>query len=231
MSLLGNQLDRLLRQSQEQQSVGIPIGPDSSLVIAEIVLSAVDTVLHNRIPGLNGLRYMDEYELVFPDRSGAELGLAALQETLLDFQLRLNPRKTSIEQAPVELEREWVHEFLRFKFSRNSKFQTKDLLHYFDLIGRYSCLFPQDPVSSYALARLRREPIARSNSGLFQSLLAEVVTTEPSSVRYYFEVLARCKSRGHAIDLQLTEMTLNHIIHASTPFGGTTRLHGHSGRC
>lgn len=39
---VGNQLDQLLRSCQDEQTNGIPIGPDSSLLVAEIILSAID---------------------------------------------------------------------------------------------------------------------------------------------------------------------------------------------
>jgi hypothetical protein len=41
-ALLGDRLDRLMRKGQDNQAVGIPIGPDTSLVVAEILLSVID---------------------------------------------------------------------------------------------------------------------------------------------------------------------------------------------
>ncbi len=91
-NLYGNKLDALLRMAQDQQTVGIPIGPDTSLVVAEIVLSAIDQELTKSVANIRGLRYSDDFELYSPDPSAAEGGIAALQQTLLEFELRLNPR-------------------------------------------------------------------------------------------------------------------------------------------
>jgi len=41
-ALLGNQIDKLVREGQDRQTVGIPVGPDTSLILAEIVLAQVD---------------------------------------------------------------------------------------------------------------------------------------------------------------------------------------------
>ncbi|SNB85411.1 hypothetical protein SAMN06265338_1542 [Rhodoblastus acidophilus] len=41
-SIYGNQLDWLLRQAQDGQTVGIPVGPDFSRIISEIIGSAID---------------------------------------------------------------------------------------------------------------------------------------------------------------------------------------------
>src|SRR5262249_36909651 len=55
---IGNEIDRALRNAQDGQTLGIPVGPDSSLVIAEIIATAVDA----RLPrGMRGFRYIDDY--------------------------------------------------------------------------------------------------------------------------------------------------------------------------
>lgn len=43
--LLGDQLDTLLQRLNDGQTHGIPIGPDTSLVVAEILLAAADQAL------------------------------------------------------------------------------------------------------------------------------------------------------------------------------------------
>jgi hypothetical protein len=63
-SLLGNQLDELVRATQDSQSVGIPIGPDTSLIISEIIGTAIDLELRERLSAANikmqGHRYLDD---------------------------------------------------------------------------------------------------------------------------------------------------------------------------
>ena len=51
-----NQLYEALRDLQDGQTIGIPIGPDASLVIAEIIACAIDQILaeHNLV----GMRFM-----------------------------------------------------------------------------------------------------------------------------------------------------------------------------
>jgi len=73
---LGNKLDRLVRNGQDGQTLGIPVGPDTSLVIAEIVASAVDETLQSdRHSNIEGFRYYDDYELVFDTSLEAESAL------------------------------------------------------------------------------------------------------------------------------------------------------------
>jgi len=100
----GDLIDRALRNQQDGQTVGIPIGPDSSLVVAEVVLTAVDLAIAARRP--RGFRLIDDYELGFSTLADAEQALMELQGTLAEYELNLNPRKTRIVEGPLPL-RAW----------------------------------------------------------------------------------------------------------------------------
>ena len=41
-TLLGNQLDKAIRNGQDGQTVGIPVGPDASHIASEIIAAAID---------------------------------------------------------------------------------------------------------------------------------------------------------------------------------------------
>ena len=88
-NLLGNVLDLIIRNSQEQQTLGIHIGPDCSLVIAEIILSAVDAALLST-GAVNGFRYLDDYEFGFATYSEGEQALADLQGVLRAYPTTLD---------------------------------------------------------------------------------------------------------------------------------------------
>src|SRR6266404_2258130 len=103
---LGNQLDELLRNCQDGQTNGIPIGPDTSLLMAELLLSRIDAELEKR--NISGLRYVDDYELGFDTEAEALEGLSILQEALLRFELHLNPSKTRILPLPQRIEETWA---------------------------------------------------------------------------------------------------------------------------
>jgi glycosyltransferase A (GT-A) superfamily protein (DUF2064 family) len=50
--MLGNKIDKALIAMNDGQTHGVPIGPDTSLVVAEIVLAAADELLETRCKGL-----------------------------------------------------------------------------------------------------------------------------------------------------------------------------------
>jgi hypothetical protein len=114
--LLGNRIDELLRNCQDGQTNGIPIGPDTSLALAEILLTQVDQKLSRR--KLRGLRYIDDYELVFDSESDALAALSRMEESLLEFELHLNPSKTRVFSLPQSLEDSWVAELKNMDLER-----------------------------------------------------------------------------------------------------------------
>jgi hypothetical protein len=113
--LLGSRIDYALQVMNEGQTHGIPIGPDVSLVAAEILLAAADKDLLQRCPSLvQGFRYVDDYELSFAKLRDAEQVLMELQGILTTYELNLNPRKTRIEELPRSLESSWGAELARY---------------------------------------------------------------------------------------------------------------------
>lgn len=106
--LIGNLIDTWVRNGQDGQTMGIPIGPDTSLIIAEVVLSAIDKQIHRKQPRVRGFRWFDDYELNTSSRDHAEVALGALQEALGGYEIALNSEKTAITELPCELEQQWV---------------------------------------------------------------------------------------------------------------------------
>ncbi len=87
--------DRFSRSIFNNQTIGIPIGPDTSRLIAELILSRIDLELAEKFPMLEGIRYIDDYEFAFATRSKAEEVLSHLQHLLNEFELALNTNKTT----------------------------------------------------------------------------------------------------------------------------------------
>jgi len=89
-NLLGNRLDLWLRETQDKQTGGIPIGPDTSFLIGEVLGTALDLHLQSKLSSLRGTRSIDDYYLYFSTVSDAEKGLAALHEVSREFDLEIN---------------------------------------------------------------------------------------------------------------------------------------------
>jgi hypothetical protein len=126
---LGSTLDGLIQACQSGQTRGIPIGPAVSMLLSELLLTKVDARLKARRIS-DGFRYADDYELTFGERSQAERALAILEDALAEFELELNPAKTTIYELPQELENPGIQELRRFEFRPNH--ERSDLMHFFN---------------------------------------------------------------------------------------------------
>jgi hypothetical protein len=97
----GNQIDTWMRETQDRQTGGIPIGPDTSVLIAEVVASSMDLMIEKIMKQkLHGVRYIDDYHLYFKTRADAEKALAALHVVTQSFELQINGPKTEIIEIP-----------------------------------------------------------------------------------------------------------------------------------
>ena len=63
-------MDRVVQNGQDGQTKGIPMGPDVSLAIAEVLLTDIDKSISKEI-GNNYFRIMDDYEFAFDTYSEA----------------------------------------------------------------------------------------------------------------------------------------------------------------
>jgi hypothetical protein len=229
-SLLGNRLDKLVRNGQDGQTHGIPIGPDTSLVIAELILCTLDLEIEKRISNscsheYRGFRYSDDYEFVFLTRSEAETALSHLQKIFSDYELALNPNKTRIIELPCSLDSTWVLELSDYNFSNSKLAQMQDIIRYFDRAFQISKEIPQEPVLKYAIARLENfDGLHRDNWSLLENLLLQSITIESSTLRDALSIVQKHQIKEYPIDLGSLEKNLNLQIIQHAPLGHSSEV-------
>lgn len=217
-------LDAALRNCQDGQTLGVPIGSDTSLVVAELVLSEVDRLLQLEAPPSAGLRYYDDYELSYPTHAAATRGLAALQAILSDFQLELNRLKTRVAELLQPLDRPWVNKLRSFSVPRTGdRLQRVALLSYFDALNELSAAYPDDNVVEYAIGRLwrqtHREELSDYNAILIQNLVLQVLLARPSSSVECYQLLTLLQNKGLQLDLASLAANANSIIESQAGVG------------
>ncbi|HLG74571.1 MAG TPA: RNA-directed DNA polymerase, partial [Chloroflexota bacterium] len=216
-----NLLDTVVRHERNNQTNGIPIGPDTSLLVAEVVLTAADKAFAAQRIRCKGFRFVDDFELVCESRSQAEDALVALQRALKEIELDLNPTKCSIDELPAAVERTaWSNTLRLWPFENKTKSKlATELIGYFDTAFRLAKANKGQPVLRYAIPRLNSDDIDidRSNWTLYQDLLLQCAVAEPGSL---FEVLRqffRCQTKGFKIRQGVTSDVLNHHIAFHAP--------------
>ena len=216
LTLVGNVLDKLLRGGNDNQTVGIPIGPDTSLLVAEIILAAVDQSFGgSRLS--SGARYLDDYEFAFDSLAQAEQALADLQGALAEFELALNPGKCVIEELPRPLEGAWVADLRNFQIADHGRKQGNDLISFFTKAFVTARQYPQDPVLKYAVGRAAAVKIAPSNLPVYQSLLLQTASGEAGTLRSVIDELAKYWSSAGSTETAAIGAVLSSIVAVHAP--------------
>jgi hypothetical protein len=190
-SLVGNRLDLWTRESQDKQTGGIPIGPDTSFLIGEIIGSEMDLQLDKKLPGISGIRSMDDYYLYCSTLSEAERCIATLHEVAKEFELDINDSKTEIIPLPDALEPKWKSDLRTLSIRDDPTPQFYDLLTLFDRAFEYSKEFPSDSVLTYAAKQTLGANIKGDNWELCESLLLRATLAEPTLLPVLAEVYAQ----------------------------------------
>jgi len=218
LALAGNRIDTELRRQQAGQTVGIPIGPDSSLIVAEVVLGAVDAALSTG-RRLRGLRNIDDYDLAFDTPLEAEQALADLQGLLAGYELALNPRKTGITEGPVPLEEPWVHELRRFRFggAHTVDARLEDAIAFFSRAFELAHERPQAGVLRYAAKLAQRWAFQDDGWRTFQGLLFSVAAADPGTLPALTVLLDRHVAGGGRVNQSEARRVLDAIILRHAP--------------
>ena len=108
---LGVNLDDALRSGNDGQTSGIPVGPGTSHVVSEIIMSAIDEQLQNNMKfKFDGYRHVDDYFLCFNSYQDAKAALTEIKKAAADYELAVNDIKTEILQTEDYSEGDmWTH--------------------------------------------------------------------------------------------------------------------------
>jgi hypothetical protein len=208
----GNGLDIDSRNLQDMQTIGLPIGPDTSRIISEIILCAIDVHLQQVLPGLQGVRIIDDYYLYFRNISEVETARSAVHMALKAYELELNPSKESIIELPEILENNWYRELKEIRFSNDALAQRKQLISFFDKAFYYSKTHSEEAVLSYALSKIRPTVFYQENTKILVALLLNALILEPKTISMTCEILSSFSLKGYPMDKSLLFAALNEFI-------------------
>ena len=108
-TVYGNRLDHILRQGQDGQTIGIPVGPDASRYVAEILATAIDAefMMRGGANGITVLRHVDDVWIGADTHAEAEAALWRYRESIRAFELDINETKTRIYANDFPFSESW----------------------------------------------------------------------------------------------------------------------------
>jgi hypothetical protein len=210
--LFGNLIDLWIRETQAKQTGGIPVGPDTSYLIAETIASRIDSQLFASLGGLRGTRYIDDYHLYFENRADADKALSELHRIAGTFELDINDLKTSIEDVPESIEPDWKTQ-LRAVFIAKKDHATS-FKAVFDLAASLAAKNPQDGIFAYLTKKIEavvgNRTLASEDWEILNALLLRAAVGEPSCLPVVLRIFARHAQFPASVASALDSICIHH---------------------
>jgi len=218
-NLLGAKLDRAVRKGNDNQTLGIPVGPDTSRVLSEIVAVAVDTALRKKLK-LNpqrAVRHVDDWFIGFDSLGDAEAAVAVLSAACRDFQLEIHPEKTRCVHVPREIESLWPAALKSVSFGVGIAGQRRSLEHYFSQAFHFATEYPRENVLSFAVSSSRALRVLPANWHTYETYLLKAARTNATTLPSIVQILASYNAWGYAVGKDRIAKLIEDLIRNNAP--------------
>lgn len=224
MTLAGNVLDKELQACQMGQTKGIAIEPDTSLGIAELLLSPLDEKLRAECNIVGGCRFIDDIELTFRTLADADKALNRLETLLRDLELQPNALKTKLLELPDVIDSRFTTT-LRSHLPRSVLAPRTQWIDYFNRAFEIASTDRTSGVLRYAIAALPGIQPTGLCWDLVQRLIWQCVTIDPGCIRHAVDILTINRmSYGLAPDPQIAAMAVDSVIRSSASAGHASEI-------
>jgi hypothetical protein len=228
-SIFGNRLDWLVRQAQDGQTVGIPVGPDFSRIISEIIGSAIDKAfcaLHGSDVPM--LRLVDDIYIGSDNLDDAHAYLSAIRDAIRSYELDINESKTAVLNSRDDLEPYWPveirREIERYSDGSSSKGKKRaDFIHFLDEILRLASTRRDDGIVKYALRKIDELEIWSGYWELLEPFLVRVAISFPHCWDYVARVVA-WRNKLKSVDKSLWRGVVHRTIKQSGNSGHDSEI-------
>ena len=141
-----SQLDLAIQRGNSRETFGIPVGPDTSRIVAEVLLSGIHSneVFGKVVDGRLAYRLVDDFFIGFEDEGTARRCQDALRRSLWDYNLHLNESKTRIVHASTVFDNGWKYEIDNFPIQIKSPAEQREAVRRLLEIALQHCNARQD---------------------------------------------------------------------------------------
>lgn len=159
-----NKLDKCTRNEKYGETHGFIIGPHTSNILSEIILTDVDKKLIEL--GYEYIRNIDDYACYVQDENEAKKFIEDLNKALREYDLVLNHKKTKIIKLPISAENEWVRRLNSFQFNdKEIKFST--VRAYLDMAIELTEKFEDAAILKYAIKVINKKQLTKNAENYF----------------------------------------------------------------
>lgn len=216
---LGERLDKAVRRGNEDQTLGIPVGPDTSRLLSEIVAVAVDKMLKDKLDLTSdrAVRHVDDWYIGFDTLGEAEAAMAVLASSCRDFQLEIHPEKTRCIHVPRETVPEWPMALRSIRFATKSAQQRSSIEHFFSQAFHYAEIHKKDNVLSYAVSRTRNIKVQPENWHTYETYLLKAARANTTTLPAIVQILTSYNSSGFKLGLDRIGKLITDLVRNGAP--------------
>lgn len=189
---LADRLDLLVRSCNRNQTIGIPIGPETSRILAEIISSRIDSDFSsqslsilkngNSIDSHRVDRLQDDWVVGIPSLEQAENVLSVITKCYREYGLEINGAKTSVTHMMKSEGLNWKSEIAGFLSHRSGTLQGARLEEFLALCLRLQLNAPSNPVLNYSLAIIESHRFRTNDLELVETFLLKAAAIAPISL-------------------------------------------------
>jgi hypothetical protein len=182
---LADRLDILVRKCNRNQTIGIPIGPETSRILAEIISSRIDDEIRksDAAPKFREAdRLQDDWYIGSDSFERAEDTLSDITRIYRDFGLEINGSKTDIQHIIGRTGLVWRSELAAFLSHRSGHLQGSRLQEFLQMSLRLQSFFPREPVLNYALSVVEGNRFRDVDVEMMESFLLKAAVISPISL-------------------------------------------------
>lgn len=175
----------MVRSCNRNQTIGIPIGPETSRIIAEIISSRIDSDFQKKLPDIPNEsidRLQDDWFIGVNTLEKAETALSTVTTIYREYGLEINGTKTSIDRIISSSESTWISEISAFLSHKSGVVRGARLRELLSLSLRLQTQYPNEPVINYSLSVIEGQNIAKIDAEVLESFLLKAAVTSPISM-------------------------------------------------
>lgn len=180
-----DRLDLLVRSCNRNQTVGVPIGPETSRILAEIISSRIDFDFSTQLGELPGEvvdRLQDDWTVGAATLESSEKILSVISSCYREYGLEINGSKTSISHILASDTESWKSEISAFLSHRRGGMYGTRLEEFLALCLRLQLEYPSAPVLNYALSIVEGRRFVLKDIEVLESFLLKAAAVAPISM-------------------------------------------------
>lgn len=180
-----DRLDLLVRSCNRNQTVGVPIGPETSRILAEIISSRIDFDFSAQLGDLPGEvvdRLQDDWTVGAATLEKSEKILSVISSCYREYGLEINGSKTSISHILASDQESWKSEISAFLSHRRGGLYRSRLGEFLTLCLRLQLEYPSAPVLNYALSIIEGRRFDPKDIEVLESFLLKAAVIAPISM-------------------------------------------------